>query len=58
MSASTKDSVFQSIMDNYQKSLDKLRKQQAHITKEMRKADDTAKIAEIRSQLGKNFEHG
>jgi hypothetical protein len=58
MSASKKDSVFQTIMDNYHKDLDKLRKQQAHITKEMRKADDTAKIAEIRSQLGNDSEHG
>jgi hypothetical protein len=58
MSAPKKDSVFQSIIDNYHEDLDKLRKQRVQITKEARKADDTAKIAEIRSQLGKNFEHG
>ena len=58
MSASKKDSVFQSIMDNYHKDLDKLRKQRVQITKEARKEDDTAKIAEIRSQLGNGSEHG
>ena len=58
MSVSKKDSVFQTIMDNYHKDLDKLRKQRVQITKEARKADDTAKIAEIRSQLGNNSEHG